>query len=204
MSIDYDHVFKIVVVGDTAVGKTSILKRYADDKFEHDHKTTLGVDFKIRTLTIRDKQIKLQLWDTAGQERWSALTSCYYRGARGVIYTFSLTHADSFKHVDDWIESVASHNVPYAILVGNKCDLKDKRMVQKDAIDTLCDKHKLTYVETSAKNNVNVHEAFNMLATGILDLLEETNVAVPANTIVPVINEGTDILLDKNDNKCTC
>jgi len=202
----YDHVFKIIVVGDTAVGKTSILTRYADDDFVVDHKTTLGVDFKIRTMEIRDKRIKLQLWDTAGQERWSGLASCYYRGARGVIYTFALNNMQSFIHIDDWVESVSSFNVPFSILVGNKCDLKDKRVVQKESIREVCERHSLTFVETSAKHNTNVHEAFNMLATGILDMIEEANIKKePTDTKDKVIREGTNVLeMDEDNKKCNC
>ena len=207
MSIDYDHIIKIIVVGDTAVGKTSILTRYADDKFNPDHKTTLGVDFKIRTLTIRSKTIKLQMWDTAGQERWSGITKAYYRGAQGAIYTFSLTNRKTFEHIGDWIESVTANCSPCSILVGNKCDLKDQIVVSNTSIVEFCKKNDdMPYIETSAKNNTNVHEAFDRLATDILNILEEAKLTKIPMEYKPQIEKGVDLLeMDENkEKKCAC
>ena len=201
----HDYIFKIVVIGDSAVGKTSILSRYCDDKFNDKHMTTLGVDFKIRTLTVNDKRVKLQIWDTAGQERWADLSRNYYKGALGVVYVFALDNLKSFNRMEQWMESTASFNIPYPILVGSKCDLKDKRVVQRQAIRDFCSSHgQLEYVETSARMGENISEMFNIMTAGILEVINEAKLELDSNIDFTVLDDGVDMLKKETVEKKAC
>lgn len=126
---DYDHLFKLVIIGNSSVGKSSLLLRFSDDQFNENYLTTIGVDFRFRTLTIDGKQIKLQIWDTAGQERFRTITSAYYKGADGIIIVYDVTNSNSFDDIEKfWIsevESYAEKNVEL-LLIGNKKDLNNK------------------------------------------------------------------------------
>lgn len=122
MNPDYDYLFKILLIGNSGVGKSSLLLRFADDTFTDNFMPTIGVDFKIRTLEVDGRTIKLQIWDTAGQERFKTITSSYYKGAHGIIVVYDITDKESFKNIDTWmteVEKHASDNVS-RILVGNK------------------------------------------------------------------------------------
>mmetsp|Transcript_18964 Transcript_18964/g.21787 ORF Transcript_18964/g.21787 Transcript_18964/m.21787 type:complete len:123 (-) Transcript_18964:275-643(-) len=122
MNPDYDYLFKILLIGNSGVGKSSLLLRFADDTFTDNFMPTIGVDFKIRTLEVDGKTIKLQIWDTAGQERFKTITSSYYKGAHGIIVVYDITDKESFKNIDTWMNEVEKHasdNVS-RILCGNK------------------------------------------------------------------------------------
>ena len=134
-SQEYDYVFKLVLIGDSGVGKSCLLLRFADDTYTESHISTIGVDFKIRTIQLEGKTIKLQIWDTAGQERFRTITSSYYRGAHGIIVVYDTTDSETFEHVKTWLHEIdryASENVN-KLLVGNKSDLTSKRQVDTDA-----------------------------------------------------------------------
>merc|ERR1711959_158243 len=140
------------------VGKSCLLFRFADDTYTESYISTIGVDFKIRTIKLEGKTIKLQIWDTAGQERFRTITSSYYRGAHGIIVVYDITDVDSFANVKQWLKEIdryACENVN-KLLVGNKCDLGSKRAVDKKAAQEFADKNGITFLETSAKNNQNV------------------------------------------------
>merc|ERR1712023_429870 len=125
---DYDYLFKLLLIGDSGVGKSSLLLRFADDTYTQSYISTIGVDFKIRTVELEGKTIKLQIWDTAGQERFRTITSSYYRGAHGIIVVYDVTDIDSFNNVKQWlceIDRYACENVN-KLLVGNKCEWKTK------------------------------------------------------------------------------
>merc|ERR1719321_2356167 len=125
---DYDHLFKLVLIGDSGVGKSCLLLRFADDSFTESYISTIGVDFRFRTVKVGDKFVKLQIWDTAGQERFRTITSAYYRGADGIIMVYDVTAQESFDHVQDWLSEVnryASEGT-CKLLVGNKSDRADK------------------------------------------------------------------------------
>nr|XP_048312122.1 ras-related protein Rab-13 isoform X2 [Myodes glareolus] len=144
MAKAYDHLFKLLLIGDSGVGKTCLIIRFAEDNFNSTYISTIGIDFKIRTVEIEGKRIKLQVWDTAGQERFKTITTAYYRGAMN-----------------------ASAGVE-RLLLGNKCDMEAKRKVQKEQADKLAREHGIRFFETSAKSSMNVDEAFNSLAHDIL------------------------------------
>jgi small GTP-binding protein len=166
MAQEYDYVFKLVLIGDSGVGKSCLLLRFADDTYTESHISTIGVDFKIRTIQLDGKTIKLQIWDTAGQERFRTITSSYYRGAHGIIVVYDTTDSETFEHVKTWlheIERYASENVN-KLLVGNKSDLTTKRQVESDAAKEFADSASIPFLETSAKNATNVEDAFMTMA----------------------------------------
>jgi len=173
---EHDYFFKILLIGDSGVGKSCLLLRFADDSWTDSHISTIGVDFKIKTLNCDGKVIKLQIWDTAGQERFRTITSSYYRGAQGIILVFDCTDMESFNNVKQWlgeIDRYACENVN-KLLVGNKTDLVQGRVVDKSVANEFADSMSIPYIETSAKNATGVEEAFMMMARAIKDRLAST------------------------------
>jgi len=171
---DYDHLFKLVLIGDSGVGKSCLLLRFADDAFTESYISTIGVDFRFRTVKVEKKTVKLQIWDTAGQERFRTITSAYYRGADGIIMVYDVTNQESFDHVNDWLSEVnryASEGT-CKLLVGNKSD-KAEKVVSSDKARAFADSLQIPFLETSAKNASNVEEAF-LTMTGELIKMRET------------------------------
>ena len=165
----YDHLFKLLIIGESGVGKTCLLLRFTDDSFTANHLTTIGIDFKIKIINLENKLIKLQIWDTAGQERFRTITKTYYKGAHGIILTYDVTDKNSFKNIRNWIKQIeanAQNNV-CKVLVGNKCDRPD-RVVSEGEGQNLADEFKMKFFETSAKTNQNVTEVFMYLTKEIL------------------------------------
>merc|ERR1711871_1164860 len=141
MNAEYDYLFKLLLIGDSGVGKSCLLLRFADDTYTDSYISTIGVDFKIRTIELDGKTIKLQIWDTAGQERFRTITSSYYRGAHGIIVVYDVTEMDSFTNVKQWlheIERYASEGVN-KLLVGNKADLVTKKQVETQTAKEFAD-----------------------------------------------------------------
>jgi len=176
MAQEYDYVFKLVLIGDSGVGKSCLLLRFADDTYTESHISTIGVDFKIRTIQLDGKTIKLQIWDTAGQERFRTITSSYYRGAHGIIVVYDTTDSDTFEHVKTWLHEIdryASENVN-KLLVGNKSDLTSKRQVETEAAKEFASSVTIPFLETSAKNATNVEDAFMTMASEIKKRMAST------------------------------
>lgn len=166
---DYEYLFKLLLIGNSGVGKSCILMRYADNSFTENFFNTIGVDFKIKTITLNDQVIKMQIWDTAGQDRFRTLTSSYYRGAHGIIIVYDVTNKESFDNVRQWmqeIEKFASENVN-KLLIGNKSDLEEQREVTYDQGQELAKKFDIPFLEVSAKNAIHVDETFTTMATEI-------------------------------------
>lgn len=163
---DYDYLFKLVLIGDSGVGKSCLLLRFADDAFTESYISTIGVDFRFRTVKIDNKTVKLQIWDTAGQERFRTITSAYYRGADGIIMVYDVTSSDTFDHVNDWLKEVnryASEGT-CKLLVGNKSDRTADKAVTAETAKEFADELGIAFLETSAKSAKNVEEAFLTLA----------------------------------------
>lgn len=170
---DYDHLFKLVLIGDSGVGKSCLLLRFADDAFTESYISTIGVDFRFRTVKVEKKTVKLQIWDTAGQERFRTITSAYYRGADGIIMVYDVTNQESFDHVNDWLSEVnryASEGT-CKLLVGNKSDKGDK-VVSTDKAKSFADSLGIQFLETSAKNASNVEEAFLTMTAELIKMRE--------------------------------
>ncbi|XP_046841552.1 ras-related protein Rab-3-like [Xenia sp. Carnegie-2017] len=173
---NFDYMFKLLIIGNSATGKTSLLFRYADDSFTSAFVSTVGIDFKVKTVFRNDKRVKLQIWDTAGQERYRTITTAYYRGAMGFILLYDITNEESFQDVQDWSTQIKTYSWDNAqvILVGNKCDMKDERVVTKERGMELADQLSLEFFETSAKDNINVKEVFERLVDIICEKMAET------------------------------
>jgi len=166
----YDLLFKLLLIGDSGVGKTCILFRFSDDAFNTTFISTIGIDFKIKTIELKGKKIKLQIWDTAGQERFHTITTSYYRGAMGIMLCYDITNAKSFENIAKWLRNIDEHaneDVEKMIL-GNKCDMEESRVVPRERGDAIAREHGIKFMETSAKNNVNIERAFHELADSIL------------------------------------
>ncbi|CAD8084807.1 unnamed protein product [Paramecium sonneborni] len=168
-SDDYDYQYKIVIIGDSGVGKTNIMTQFTRGEFSEETKTTVGVEFANKQLVIDDKIIKAQLWDTAGQERYRAIISSYYKGASGALIVFDITKQSTFDNVDRWMKEIqeSTSNDISIILVGNKSDLRHLRQISSDVSSSYASKHKIAFLETSAKDGSNVHQAFNQLINEI-------------------------------------
>jgi len=153
---------------------------FADDTYTESYISTIGVDFKIRTIQLDGKTIKLQIWDTAGQERFRTITTAYYRGAMGILLVYDVTDEKSFGNIRNWIRNIEQHATESVnkMLIGNKCDMTDKKVIDTEKGKALADEYGIKFLETSAKNSINVEEAFITLAKDIKKRLIDTE---PAN-----------------------
>lgn len=165
-SRSYDMIMKLLLVGDSGVGKSCLLLRFVEDKFNPSFITTIGIDFKIRTIESKGKKIKLQVWDTAGQERFRTITTAYYRGAMGIVLIYDVTDARTFENVENWFQTVTQHANDDAqiFLVGNKLDDEENRQVSREQGQQLAQKLNIPFLEASAKTNDNVESIFYELA----------------------------------------
>ncbi|PKA51925.1 Ras-related protein RABE1c [Apostasia shenzhenica] len=205
---DYDYLIKLLLIGDSGVGKSCLLLRFSDGSFTTSFITTIGIDFKIRTIELDGKRIKLQIWDTAGQERFRTITTAYYRGAMGILLVYDVTDESSFNNIRNWIRNIEQHasdNVN-KILVGNKADMDEsKRAVPTSKGQALADEYGIKFFETvssrkqarlfvelsplkkfltqSAKTNLNVEQVFFSIARDIKQRLAETDSKTEDRTI---------------------
>jgi len=171
---NYNFLFRYIIVGDMAVGKSCILLQFTDSKFRHQHELTIGVEFGAKTVDIDNKLVKIQIWDTAGQEAFQAITRTYYKGAVGALLVYDITRKETFLHVMKWLEEVrnnSSKNI-VVILIGNKKDLENKRQVSYEEGEQLAKENGLLFLEVSAKTAFNVEEAFHQSARQILSTLD--------------------------------
>mmetsp|Transcript_14891 Transcript_14891/g.20805 ORF Transcript_14891/g.20805 Transcript_14891/m.20805 type:complete len:204 (+) Transcript_14891:96-707(+) len=202
MNPEYDYLFKLLLIGDSGVGKSCLLLRFADDTYTESYISTIGVDFKIRTIELNGKTIKLQIWDTAGQERFRTITSSYYRGAHGIIVVYDITDQVSFNNVKQWLQEIdryACENVN-KLLVGNKSDLASKRAVDYNTAKEFADSLGIPFLETSAKNSTNVEQAFLTMAGEIKNRM--VNTTSGSNKPQNLIKPGTGKPVDKSSGGC--
>ncbi|XP_035855790.1 ras-related protein Rab-8B-like [Sander lucioperca] len=160
--------FKLLLIGDSRVGKTCLLFRFSEDAFNTTFISTIGMDFKMKIIELDGKKIKLQLWDTAGQEQPSAITTAYYRAAMGIILVYDITNRKSFDNIKNWIRIIEEHASPDVemMILGNKCDMNDQRQVSKEEGEELAIDYGIKFLETSAKGNINVEEEVVRLKQG--------------------------------------
>jgi small GTP-binding protein len=168
-----DFLVKIVLIGDSGVGKTNLLSRFTRDQFNPESKSTIGVEFATKTLEIEGKNVKAQIWDTAGQERYRAITSAYYRGAIGAMLLYDITTSLTFSSLARWLRELRENADPNIVvmLVGNKSDLAEKRAVSVDEGVGFSKTENLLFIETSARDASNVQEAFTSLITEVVKKL---------------------------------
>jgi Ras-related protein Rab-8A len=164
-----EQLIKLLLIGDTGVGKSCLLLRFSDDSFTLNFMPTIGIDFKLRTMKIGAKNYRLQVWDTAGQERFRTITSAYYRGAHGVALVYDVTDAKSFNNIKSWMRNIEQHasSSIIKILIANKSDMGKKRVIETAKGQALADKYGIRFFETSAKTGAGVEEAFGALATEV-------------------------------------
>nr|BAN64311.1 Ras-related protein Rab-1B [Babesia bovis] len=197
---EYDYLFKIIIIGDSGAGKSSLLLRFADDTYSESYMSTIGVDFKIKTVKIDNVTIKLQIWDTAGQERFRTITSTYYRGAHGIITVYDVTSRVSFESVKKtWlvdIEKYSSANIS-KLLIGNKVDLEDSRAVTYDEAREFAEQNNMDYIEASAKTAQNVEKAFESIARALKDKATRCTTPVAATN---TFNLGSTTRVSTNRN----
>ena len=163
ISQDYDYLFKVLLLGDSGAGKSSLILRYTEETFNSKLVNSIGVDFKMKKREIDGKVIKVQIWDTAGHERFRSITYSYYRGANAIIIVFDLSDKKSFISITEWLKQIEKHAKENVLkfLVGNKSDLVEERMVSFDEAKQYAEEHELPYIETSAKEGININELFD-------------------------------------------
>jgi Ras-related protein Rab-11A len=170
---EYDFLFKVVLIGDSGVGKSNLLSRFTRNEFNLDSKSTIGVEFATRSIQVDSKTIKAQIWDTAGQERYRAITSAYYRGAVGALLVYDITKQNTFENVTRWLKELRDHadsNI-VIMLVGNKTDLKHIRAVPTEEAKHYAEENELSLIETSALDASNVELAFQDILTKIYKIV---------------------------------
>nr|XP_010916727.1 ras-related protein RIC2 [Elaeis guineensis] len=172
---DYDYLFKVVLIGDSGVGKTNLLSRFTRNEFSLESKSTIGVDFATRSLTVDNKVIKAQIWDTAGQERYRAITSAYYRGAVGALLVYDVTRHTTFENVNRWLKEMRDHSDPSVVvmLIGNKSDLRHLVAVSTEDGKACAERESLYFMETSALESTNVDNAFSEILTQIHQIVSK-------------------------------
>ena len=202
---DFDEKIKLMILGDSSVGKSSILRKYCKNEFLDKYITTIGIDFQIKYLTINNKKIKLQVWDTAGQERYRVVTKNYFNTSDGFIIIYDITNRETFTNINNWIEQITTivgNNVK-CVIFGNKNDLNNKRKVETDEGKELAEKFNFKFFETSAKEGNNIEEGFKSITMDILDdissVKERRN-----NTSILKTKRGKKLNNNKEDNKKSC
>ncbi|XP_041014866.1 ras-related protein RABA2a [Juglans microcarpa x Juglans regia] len=193
---EYDYLFKVVLIGDSGVGKSNLLSRFTRNEFCLESKSTIGVEFATRTLQVEGKTVKAQIWDTAGQERYRAITSAYYRGALGALLVYDVTKPTTFENVSRWLKELRDHadsNI-VIMLIGNKTDLKHLRAVATEDAQGYAEKEGLSFIETSALEATNVEKAFQTILAEIYRIISKKSLSsdepAPAN-----IKEGKTIVV---------
>ncbi|KAL6574118.1 Ras-related protein ric2 [Orobanche hederae] len=203
---DYDYLFKVVLIGDSGVGKSNLLSRFTRNEFSLESKSTIGVEFATRSLTVDGKVIKAQIWDTAGQERYRAITSAYYRGAVGALLVYDVTRHSTFENIERWLRELRDHTDPNIVvmLIGNKSDLRHLVAVSTEDGTSFAERESLYFMETSALDATNVDNAFTEVLTQISRIVSKKTMETSDNGDVPSVpskGEKIDVSKDVSDMK---
>ena len=189
---------KLLIIGDSSVGKTSMLLSYTDNYFPESHLATIGVEYKVKEIETDKYNISLQIWDTAGQERFRSITKSFFRNTNGIIFVYDVTCRKSFQSVKEWIKDSELHDTGFEkILCGNKIDLKEKREVNFDELEEFGMKKKIEVMEISAKERIKINDAFQKIINLILSNKTDKEIIDEFG----IKNNNNDINLDKNNTK---
>ena len=202
---NYSYLFKYVIVGDSSVGKSCLLLKFVDKRFRKDHDVTIGVEFGVKYIELKDKSIiKLQIWDTAGQEYFKSITRAYYRGSIGALLVYDISNRNTFNNIVNWIHEIQtySHKNTHMILIGNKSDLQSREVSYEDG-EKLALEFNMLFIETSALSSHNVDNSFIQLSENIYDNIKNNNI------IISHENDGIKLGIynpsyknNHNENKC--
>ena len=203
---NFEMMFKVVIVGDQFVGKTNIMSKYLKNEFHEDSKATVGVEFGSKQFNVEGHAIKAQIWDTAGQERYKAITSAYYKGAKGAFVVYDITRKGSFDSIDKWVNDLTStaDKKLTIVIIGNKSDLEDQRQITKEQGQEKASKLEAAFLETSAFSGENLDKAFEMM---ISEIFKKCHEEMLSEGEVDIIEGGQDINLSKkkgNEPKKCC
>jgi len=187
----HQQIVRLLTLGDAGAGKSSLLLRYTQNEFATDYMPTIGIDFRLKTVTVKGKTVKVQVWDTAGQERFRTITHNYYRGAHGIALVYDVTNDSSFQNIRKWIQDVHTYAEQSVniVLIGNKADLASKRVVDKVKGQQLADEYDIKFFETSAKTNANVEEAFSSLVDMVCERMFGNQAPPPEKNGAPMTIE---------------
>ena len=205
---NYQYIFKLILIGNSGVGKSCILQRYIKHTFEESYKCTIGVDFLMKSVIINGQTVKLQLWDTAGQEKYKSMVSSYYKGANVALIVFDITSHETFEALPVWIENFYKNGPEQKniILIGNKKDLEEKRQVTQEEAQMFSETNNMIYFETSAKDGDNIDYVFNYAAEKLLEFYGEKNEVILKRQITPnneeQINSFQEIRIEEKKKKC--
>eukprot|EP01012_Entosiphon_sulcatum_P058504 TRINITY_DN82586_c0_g1_i1.p1 TRINITY_DN82586_c0_g1~~TRINITY_DN82586_c0_g1_i1.p1 ORF type:complete len:225 (+),score=38.59 TRINITY_DN82586_c0_g1_i1:31-705(+) len=190
---DCNYLFKVVLIGDSGVGKSNLMTRYTSDEFSIESPSTIGVEFMTKGLKLDNRDVKVQIWDTAGQERFRAISRSIYHGAKGAMLVYDITNQSSFDNIPTWLQELKQHVPPSTVLmlVGNKCDLEHLRVVKKETVDTFSREHGLLFLETSALDTTNVDKAFEWLVNEIYQGVNRDAGALQNTTAKPELTTQT-------------
>ncbi|KAF9068324.1 ras family-domain-containing protein [Rhodocollybia butyracea] len=206
---NYDYLFKVVLIGDSGVGKSNLLSRFTRNEFNLESKSTIGVEFATRSINVDGKTVKAQIWDTAGQERYRAITSAYYRGAVGALLVYDIAKHATYVNVTRWLKELRDHadsNI-VIMLVGNKSDLKHLRAVPTEEAKAFSSENGLSFIETSALDASNVESAFQTILTDIYRIVSSKSLESSTKDVVdpgPSISVGPSVDANANQGSKCC
>eukprot|EP01038_Epipyxis_sp_PR26KG_P012350 gene12350-16564_t len=197
---------KLLMLGDSAVGKSALIDRYTNNSFSPAYISTVGVDFRVKNIVVDDKRIKLQIWDTAGQERFRSISKSYYKSANGILLVYDVTDRSSFDSIRNWIKQIQMHadSGVCKILVGNKCDCENDRKITEEEGLKLSKEYKISFCETSAKDDVNVENSFLTLVGDIIRNHPSNRNSIDRNTIHLQSENGSDKNEKSSGRLCSC
>jgi len=193
-------------LGDSGAGKSSLLLRYTQGEFACEYMPTIGIDFRLKNIEVNGRTVKVQVWDTAGQERFRTITHNYYRGAHGIALVYDTTNEISFYNIKKWIQDVrtyAESNVNL-VLIGNKCDLENEKVIPKEKGQEIADEYSVKFFETSAKENINVQDAFSSLVNMVCDRMFTSSTKPDENAAKKKKETTQNVTLGEGGSKSSC
>ncbi len=199
----YDILFKIILVGDTSVGKTNIINKYIKNEFHEDFNATIGVEFSHKQFTVDNHKIKAQIWDTAGQERYKAITRAYYKGAKGAFIVYDITRKETFDNIDKWRNELTNscNQEVTILLIGNKCDLEEQREITKEQGEEKAKSFGFSFLETSAYSGENLEKGFEML---IKEIYQKYKVEQKGNDYFDLAGGAEELKTGKDKGRKCC